>query len=164
MPALPCTWEKSWNAPPSPPAPAPVQTAHWAYWKKIDEQGSDFWASLEPYAWFDELIEVVREVAPFTILTASSLAPCCSEGIVRWMYEHFPKVEGRRFTNYLIGPQKHLLAQPGHLLIDDAESNVETFKAAGGQAILFPQVWNRNHHEIGPLEYVKSQLVVLGES
>jgi len=49
-----------------------------AYWRKIDEQGSDFWASLEPYPWFDELIALVRGLSPFTILTAASLSPSSS--------------------------------------------------------------------------------------
>lgn len=129
-----------------------------AYWKLIDEQGSDFWASLKPFDWFQELIECVRAVAPFTILTASSLDPGCSSGKVRWLYEHFPKVEGRRFTDYLIGCRKDLLAQPGHVLIDDAESNVDAFEAAGGRAILFPQKWNRNHTVTAPLDYVMAQL------
>ena len=130
-----------------------------AYWSKIDEQGSDFWASLEPYAWLHELIDVVRDVAPFTILTAPSLSPSSAEGKVRWMYEHFPKVEGRRFTSYLIGSQKHLLAQPGHLLIDDSEAHVDAFQAAGGQAILFPQVWTRKHSTDPPIEYVRTCLM-----
>ncbi|MCA9214571.1 MAG: hypothetical protein KDB27_15975 [Planctomycetales bacterium] len=129
-----------------------------AYWNKIDEQGSVFWASLQPYPWLDELIQAAREVAPFTILTAPSLAPGCSEGKIRWMYEYFPKVEGRSFANYMIGSQKHLLAQPGHLLIDDSESNTDAFNSSGGQAILFPQVWNRNHAVCSPVEYVKSKL------
>ncbi len=126
------------------------------YWKKLDAQGSDFWANLEPYPWFAELIEMVREVAPFTILTTSSLAPSCFEGKVRWLYEHFPKVDRRRFRDFLIGEQKHLLAQPGRLLIDDAEHNVDSFTASSGRSILFPQVWNRNHRVADPIEYVRS--------
>ena len=128
------------------------------YWKKIDALGSDFWANLAPYPWFDELIEMVREIALFTILTTSSLAPSCLDGKVRWLYEKFPKVDRRRFREFIIGEQKHLLAQPGRLLIDDAEPNVDAFAAHGGRSILFPQAWNRNHQIADPIEYTRSLL------
>lgn len=80
------------------------------YWNAIDDQGSDFWASLDPFPWFIDLIDLVREFAPMTILTSPSLLPSCLEGKVRWLHHHFPKVKGRLFTDYLIGNQKHLLA------------------------------------------------------
>lgn len=93
-----------------------------------------------------------------TILTSPSLAPSCLEGKVRWLYEHFPKEKGRHFSDFLIGNQKHLLAWPGRVLIDDAEANVEKFRSAGGEAILFPQVWNGNFEVEDRLAYVKNQL------
>jgi 5'(3')-deoxyribonucleotidase len=128
------------------------------YWKLIDAQGADFWASLEPFSWFGELVALAREFAPVTVLTSPSLAPSCLEGKVRWLYAHFPKEKGRHFSDFLIGNQKHLLAQPGRVLVDDAEANVEAFRSAGGQAILFPQVWNENYAIEDRLKYVKTDL------
>ncbi len=133
------------------------------YWNLIDAQGADFWASLEPFPWFSDLVTLVREFAPLTILTSPSLAPPCLEGKVRWLYSHFPREKGRQFTDFLIGNQKHLLAQPRRVLIDDAEANVEAFHAASGHAILFPQVWNRNHAIEDRLAYVKSELQRLSQ-
>lgn len=128
------------------------------FWKVIDAQGGDFWASLAPFPWMAELIALVREFGPLTVLTAPSLSPSCVEGKVRWLYEHFPKENGKRFTDFLIGPRKDLLAQLGRVLIDDADANVEAFRAAGGQAILFPQPWNRNFAIHDRLSYVRCEL------
>jgi 5'(3')-deoxyribonucleotidase len=128
------------------------------FWRLIDDQGAEFWAGLKPFPWCDDLVALVREFAPLTILTAPSLSPACLDGKVRWLYEHFPKVRGKRFTDFLIGNQKHLLAQAGRVLIDDTESHVDAFRAAGGEAILFPQPWNANHAITDRLAYVRSQL------
>jgi 5'(3')-deoxyribonucleotidase len=133
------------------------------YWRLIDEQGADFWAGLEPFPWLADLLEVSRDHAPVTILTSPSIAPSCLEGKVRWLHRHFPKVNGRHFMDYLIGNQKHLLAQPRRVLIDDADSNVESFRAAGGKAILFPQVWNSNHAIADRMSYVRSELAAMVE-
>jgi 5'(3')-deoxyribonucleotidase len=138
--------------------PAVLGISRTEYWRLIDEQGASFWAGLAPFPWFEELVALVRQFAPMTILTAPSLSPCCLDGKVQWLYNHFPKVRGKRFTDFIIGPQKHLLAQPSRVLIDDAEKNIEDFRAAGGDAILFPQPWNANHAISDRLGYVKGEL------
>lgn len=128
------------------------------FWRRVDEQGADFWAGLAPFPWCDELVALVREFGPLTVLTSPSQSPACLDGKVRWLYEHFPKVGGKRFTDFLIGNQKHLLAQPGRVLIDDTPSHVDAFRAAAGEAILFPQPWNANHAVVDRLAYVRSEL------
>ena len=74
------------------------------------------------------------------------------------MYQHFPSDKGRRFRDFLVGPQKHLLARKGHLLIDDTDATVDAFHASGGSAILFPQVWNRNFGVEDRMVYVGAEL------
>lgn len=134
------------------------------YWKLIDAQGGDFWASLEPFPWFMALVELVREFAPMTILTSASLSPSSLEGKVRWMCQHFPKEKGRQFNDYLISPHKHLLARSQRVLIDDSGANVDAFRLAGGQAILFPQPWNSNYAITDPLEYVRAELLSMSQT
>ncbi len=128
------------------------------FWSLIDAQGADFWATLPPFPWFADLVGLVREFAPMTILTSPSLSPSCLEGKVRWLYTHFPKVNGRCFSDFLIGNQKYLLAAPGRVLLDDTESHVNAFREAGGNAILFPQRWNRNHAVDDRIAYVRTEL------
>ena len=139
-------------------APKALGISRRQFWSAIDAQGSDFWAELDPYPWVGELLQRVEAVAPFSVLTAPSLSPSSLKGKVRWMYEHFPGSKGRRFRDFLIGPQKHLLARPGHLLIDDTGATVDAFRANGGQAILFPQAWNSNHAVDDRMAYVASAL------
>lgn len=141
--------------------PKVLKLSRTQYWNVIDAQGSDFWSSLAPYPWFKELVGLVEEFAPMTILTAASLAPSCLEGKVQWMYRHFPKVKGKVFNRYAISVHKHLLAQPQRVLIDDSSANVEAFRSAGGHAILFPQIWNQNHAIQDRLEYVRGELQAL---
>jgi len=134
------------------------------YWKKIDSLGSSFWENLEPYPWFSELIEYVDSVAPFSLLTAAALSPDCARGKVEWIGKHFPKKDGKRFMNFLIGGQKELLAAPHRILIDDAERFVEAFEAAGGGGILFPQIWNKHHAINNPVEFVREQVEAYRQS
>ena len=128
------------------------------YWEMIDSQGAAFWHSLQPLPWFADLLALIREFGPMTILSAPSLSPASLEGKAHWLYEHFPKVKGKRFTDFLFGTQKHLLAGKDRVLIDDSDENVERFRNAGGHAILFPQVWNANHGVHDQLGFVRSQL------
>src|SRR5579871_6427857 len=81
--------------------PKILQLSRSEYWKVIDAQGAEFWASLKPFHWFSELVALVREYGPMTILSAPSLSPACLEGKVRWLYSHFPPEKGRKFTDYL---------------------------------------------------------------
>lgn len=126
------------------------------FWKKLDAAGAQFWSDLPPYPWTFDLLSLLRRIAPVTILTSPSMSHDCPGGKILWMRKHL----GKGFRDYLIGPSKHLLAHPDTLLVDDKESNVEKFRSAGGQAILFPRPWNSNHHELDPLEYVRRQLNV----
>lgn len=128
------------------------------YWKGIDGLGCEFWSELVPYPWFKELISLIESFGPFSLLTAPALAPHCLEGKVMWIYKNFPRENGRLFGDFLIGREKHLLASPRRILIDDAEHNADQFTKHGGHSILFPQIWNRNHAVEDRLEFVESQL------
>ncbi len=133
------------------------------FWRIVENQGADFWANLPEFEWSKNLVDLVRQFAPMTILTSPSLSPSCFEGKVRWLYENFPKVNGKRFSDFLIGRPKELLAGPRRVLIDDSEANVAAFQIAGGEAILFPQPWNANFAIRDRLGYVQAQLGLLAE-
>lgn len=112
------------------------------FWKKIDEISPYFWATLKPYPWTDWLIEQVKEAGEFRILTSPTYSPKCAQGKLMWLQEKF----GREFRDYIFCPSenKKLLARSSSdLLIDDSESNVSDFIEYGGDALLFPQIWNK---------------------
>jgi len=130
------------------------------FWRRIDQEGADYWSGLEKYEWFDELIETVRQVAPMAILSSPSLAPGCPAGKLQWLQQHF----GRGFRDFLIGPQKHLCARSDAVLIDDSDRNVDRFREHGGHAILFPQAWNSNHSISDRVGFVREELARIVEN
>jgi 5'(3')-deoxyribonucleotidase len=126
------------------------------FWPAIDAEGEAFWLNLKPYPWFDNLISIVSEYASFSLSTTPSPCSSCHSGKHLWIQKHF----GGRFANYMMGADKHLMAKPGVVLIDDNEENVGKFIAHGGVAILFPQPWNR-HRGIDPIQHVTDSLEAL---
>lgn len=103
-----------------------------------------FWATLPDHCWKTDLIQMCGEkCAEMAIVSDHWWARNseCAKQKVDWLQAEF----GLNFRNYFLGSPKHLLARPGSILIDDNDGNVSKFKAAGGEAILFPQPWNNNH-------------------
>lgn len=124
------------------------------FWHEINLQGHSFWSELPAYPWMDELVATIRQYAPFTILSSPSLVPECLSGKVWWLQQYF----GRSFRDFMIGPHKYHCAKPDVVLIDDSDENVQKFRTHGGQAILFPQIWNQNHAISDPVEFIADQL------
>lgn len=116
-----------------------------AFWKAIDEWGRDFWEHLAEHSWAGGLLEACSTIsASVAILSSPSRSPDCHAGKKAWMDRHCPDYK----LILCDSSQKHLLARPGRLLIDDNDDNVRRWREAGGKAILFPQPWN-TYHEIG---------------
>jgi len=111
------------------------------YWNAISALGAAFWANLDEYPWFWELYNTLAEIAPVIFLSSGTRAPATLSGKMQWLQNRF----GETYRNYIFTPQKQQLASGGALLIDDYDRNVDDFTAAGGSAIRFPQLWNRNH-------------------
>lgn len=113
------------------------------FWKNIDELGEDFWVTLNPYPWMDELIATVEDevgVGNWSIASFPSDASFSASGKVRWIQDKF----GRDFRRYMLGEEKFRMAKPGVVLIDDHPVNCRAFVDAGGEAIEFPQPCNGN--------------------
>jgi len=114
-------------------------TSREAFWAPITAGGAAFWHDLEPYPWFDDLLDAVSGAEVY-VCSSPSRDPGSLAGKVAWMYDHFPKHMHRQFV---LTSHKHLLAKPGRFLVDDAEHNAEAWARAGGTPILFPRPWNR---------------------
>lgn len=101
-------------------------------------RGRDFWLNLKPYedglAFYGELSKKTTPV----ISTAPIMDPECVQAKIEWLYTHY----GVIMTNIMVGSQKHLMANPNTLLIDDNPSNVQKFLAYGGKAVLIKKPWN----------------------
>jgi len=109
------------------------------FWAAIRNEGWQFWSNLEPYPWLAEIFSIARDLAgEVKIVTAPQKSADCYSGKFYWWQKYCP-------ADFELMPfkSKHLLASPRRLLIDDADANVEAWRAAGGKAILFPQPWNK---------------------
>ncbi len=78
------------------------------------------------------------------IATSPTKSADCHFAKYQWIQEHIPDWCKRQYD---ITPRKHWLSQPGVLLIDDCDQNVETWRnppkdRPGGEAILVPRPWN----------------------
>ena len=112
------------------------------FWARID---SEFWDRIEPYPWASQLVSELRDEGEVIFATSPNLDSATPSAKVRWLRKH-----GMMYTwlnEYMIGPHKHLMANKQTILIDDSDSNIEKFRAAGGNAILFPQPWNKRRTE-----------------
>lgn len=108
------------------------------FWKNVEKTGEEFWSEMEPYPYFMDLYNRLTEVGRVFFLTSPSLAPNSLSGKLKWLQTQF----NREFKDYVITPNKELLAHKNSFLIDDYPRNIEKFETAGGNGILFPQYWN----------------------
>lgn len=127
-------------------------------WGPTEVEG--WWAGLPPYRHAEDLMNMFRD-EDVVFCTSPSLHHQCASEKIDWLRKHgFMPVNKNA---YMIGPRKDLLAGSGGILIDDSQSNVDRFRAAGGKAILFPQPWNvAENRRHSPLGYVSDMLDSLG--
>lgn len=129
------------------------------FWAEIDAKGESFWSDMELYPWAKALLKSIRQICGdnFYFCSTPSWAAQSSSGKILALQKNFP-LHSRRFV---LTPHKHLLANSETVLIDDSDTNVQNFTAAGGEAILFPQPWNLTKVTLGGtsrLNYTLSKL------
>lgn len=123
-------------------------------WAAIDVEGEPFWENLEKYEHFEELVGLSDQ---FVLLTSPSRHPTCVSGKTKWIQKHF----GNDFRRYIICPApKWHCCRPGDILIDDSDKNIELWNNAGGQGVLWPQLWNKSRDKTKSetLKYVRTIL------
>lgn len=118
-------------------------------WKRIDNEGPDFWANLELYPWAKELVSMLEHILGDNIYFCSSpsMSPWCLLGKRQSIIKHFPKYN----TKFVFTNHKQLLANKDTILIDDSLKNCAKFEDAGGVPILFGQPWNCPVDNLTPL-------------
>ena len=107
-------------------------------WMQIEEKGRRFWENIPVSKWANELIDVASDFGDIFIATAPSYSPNSAAGKLAWLQKKF----GKRFRDYVIIPDKSLLAKPHRLLIDDSLKNCLAFKKEGGRVMHFPTYAN----------------------
>ena len=98
-------------------------------WKKIDEAGEEYWATMKWMPDGHELWNYVKKYKP-TILTAPSRHESSKKGKRVWLRENLPK------TPYIIDEDKSKHAKKDYILIDDRKKNIDKWEKAGGIGIL----------------------------
>lgn len=118
------------------------------FYERLEAAGPEWWAGLPVYPWANRLAAACGAVGEVYIAT-SPQSGCVSAGTgkLAWIKAFLPDAfAGRRF---FIGTDKHLLAAPGRVLIDDDPKKCDAFRAAGGRAVLFPRPWNMDRQPPG---------------
>jgi len=134
-----------------------VEVSSEELWATVASEGEDFWAGLpwcpggkktlealtQPLRYIDSsLWDLVDPGAPsfeFHVLTSPGFIPASAAGKVQWVAHHMGVVEAREMV---LTANKHLLAGPRRILIDDAPHNCDAWQKMGGQALIRPQPWN----------------------
>jgi len=114
-----------------------------------------FWEELPMYSYSKKLVKSLVE--RFDVYLLSSPVNGTFSEREKWIQKYMPDF----FQNkkYLLGPAKSAVSEPGKILIDDYEKHVDEWEKEGGDAILFPQPWNRNRRLIDrKLEWVELKL------
>ena len=112
---------------------------------------AEFWAELEWDPMGKEIAKVINEVFPhdyderICICTSPMANPDAWKGKIVWLNKNLPRI---KHIAIMTAP-KCLLAKPGHVLIDDKDSNIEQFRKHGGAGFLVPQPWNSAREEYG---------------
>jgi len=114
-----------------------------------------FWTAIKPFPWVGTLLRLAESFAEEVVICTGPASQTSAEvaGKLDWLREH------RIDNDVIICRKKYRLAASDCLLIDDWERHVDDFKAHGGQSILFPQPWNRDHALASdPIQHVRSLL------
>lgn len=113
-----------------------VRMSRAALWESIDYR--EFWYSLDPFVWANELLAKCRRLVPNVYVLSSPAGGAESAaGKLLWLTKNFGG-GSKGFRDFILTPHKHLLAKPTAILIDDREDYCKSFSDAGGLSILFP--------------------------
>lgn len=119
--------------------------------------GKSWWASLPPHRDAFEILSVLEKrfgeesiwvcTQPLNLTEYtdpvkwdwSDARERCIAGKLQWLYRFMPRYTHRWV---FVGEGKAHLASPNSLLVDDRQSHVNEFRAAGGKAFLVARPWN----------------------
>lgn len=116
-------------------------------WKHYEHTfDENFWANLsftDDAFIIIEAVEKIINAKNIYLLSKPTGIKGCLEGKQQWINKYLP-----HFSDKVIFTRdKSSIATPNSLLIDDSDKQVDSWRFAGGQAILYPRPWNRRWKE-----------------
>jgi len=116
-----------------------LKTTAQQFWRGLPQE---VWATVPKSNICNALIDVcARLVGKDNVFIATSpvMDGGSHAGKYEWIVANTPSWLHRQ---YFITPRKWKLSQPGSLLIDDSDENVEKWRRRGGLALTCPRPWN----------------------
>ena len=129
------------------------------YELETDLDQSKFWTDLRPTSYMDRIFQILkdRDLYSRTILcTQGIFRPEAHAGRIRWIQTYCPDFFQRKA--YISIQDKHLLAKPDRILVDDYHKNCRKFMQAGGWAIHFLADWIPVSRHCDPIESFEQEL------
>lgn len=129
------------------------------FWRPIN-QCRGFWRDLPILPWAQEVFRLVTSLTDdWYIVTSPSKCRECVIEKEEWLAHH---LGGEAAMRMIPTKHKHLFAVKSRgpvILVDDCDSNVVSFRDAGGIGIIFPAHHNSEHQrKDNPLEFVRAEL------
>jgi len=103
-------------------------------WNALDY---NWWVTMPPTPGAKDAYDTAWKLGRVMFLTAASLDSGSFSGKVDWVKKFVPEAGSRIVETLVIAPSadKALLAAPNRILIDDRQSNIDAWNAAGGMGI-----------------------------
>lgn len=123
---------------------------------------TSFWENLPPFAGIIDIFATAQKIVGDDNVYIATSPPddnygSCCDGKREWVRKNLPFFSIRKviFVNDKFG-----LANQNATLIDDTQKVVDKFKAAGGNIVIRPQLWNSQWQVLdnNPTEYVISKM------
>lgn len=112
------------------------------FWSSLDY---DFWSGLDQTPEFDSIVKQSFAAFPpeqIYICSSASLRSGCCDGKREWVSRNVPAL----LRNHLIfTSEKHLLAAPNRILVDDYDYNIQRWQEGGGITVRVNRPWNSGH-------------------
>lgn len=123
---------------------------------------SKFWAELP---WMEDGPDILGVIQRYALPTDCAILTRPMDhlgsytGKARWVNKHVPDFSKRLIPTWI---DKHELAHPKAVLIDDRPESIAEFREAGGHGILVPRPWNEGHSRFErdmTVTYIEQRLI-----
>lgn len=114
------------------------------FWGPIHALGDSFYGEMvKPTSWCYELLDRVASLGDYVVMTSPGIGKPADYSSKRiWIDKYIPGAK------LIVGSEKHLLAAPGRMLIDDNAETCIKFQEYGGKACCVPFPWNYNFDHV----------------